>query len=612
MWLFVAIYGIIMSRRYNPLKLTITKSKNNVFFYVQRTIRKDDHITTETVEKLGNLEKVKTRAGGQDPYEWARAYVEGLNKKQYEEQKAIIVSLSPTTLVAKDVQLSFNCGYLFLQKIYYSLHLDKICKDVANKSHAEYDLNAILSRLVYTRILFPSSKRSSFQASKDFFEKPNFELQDVYRALSVLAANSDFIQAELYKNSQKVLERRKDLLYYDCTNYYFEIEEADELRKYGKSKENRPNPIVGMGLFMDHDGIPIAFCIYPGNKNEQPTMQPLEKKILQDFDMDNVVVCTDAGLSSAPNRKFNDLRLGGEEIRSFITTQSIKMLPASLKEFALDPTGWKLPGDDKAYDITKLDEKADLDRIFYKERWIKEDISGKAEKQGKKALEQRLVLSYSLKYRNYLRHVRDSQVERARKMIESGSYVRKGKNQEDPARFIHHDRCTADGEVCEHDLVSLDVAAIAEEEKYDGFYAVCTNLESEDISTILQINRQRWQIEECFRIMKTEFKARPVYLQREDRIKAHFLTCYIALFVFRILQKQLGGQFTTEEIITALKGMRLTKTSDSAGYIPSYTRTDLTDGLHQNAGFRTDYQITTGRSMRTIVSLSKKPLKSIK
>ena len=594
------------------MKLTITKSKNAVCFYVQRTVRIDGRTTTRTVEKLGNLEMVRTRAGGQDPYVWAKAYVEELNKKQYEDQKSILVSLSPSKLVNKDEQLASNCGYLFLQKIYYSLRLDKICQSIAEKSQAQYDLNAILSRLVYTRILYPASKRGSLKAAKDFYEQPSFELQDVYRALSLLSENSDFIQAELYKQSQKLLERRKDLLYYDCTNYYFEIEEADELRKYGKSKEHRPNPIVGMGLFMDHDGIPIAFCIYPGSQNEQPTMKPLEQKILKDFDLGNVVVCTDAGLSSKQNRKYNDLQLGGEAMRSFITTQSIKQLPAGLKKFALDTGGWHLAGDSREYNIAELDENACLDKIFYTDRWIKEDISSKAEAKGKKPLEQRLVVSYSLKYRNYLRSVRNSQVERAKRLIASGNCTRKGRNQEDPRRFIRHSKCTAEGEICEHDVVSLDTEAIAEEEKYDGFYAVCTNLQSADISEIIKINRQRWQIEECFRIMKTEFKARPVYLQREDRIKAHFLTCYIALFVFRILQKQLGSRFTCEDIIDTLRKMNLTKTSDSAGFIPSYTRTDLTDCLHQNAGFRTDYQIMTGRQMRSVIAQSRKTLKCIK
>lgn len=252
------------------------------------------------------------------------------------------------------------------------------------------------------------------------------------------------------------MERRKDLLYYDCTNYYFEIEQEDDFRKYGKSKQHRPLPIVGMGMFMDYDGIPVAFSTFPGNQNEQPTLKPLEKKILGDFGMDHLVICTDAGLSSLPNRKFNDVRIGKEEVRSFITTQSIKNLPDSLQAYALDPTGWHLAGDEREYDITRLDDVADYERIFYKEQWIKEDISRSQEKKGVKALEQRLIVSYSIKYRDYLRRVRDGQVRRAERAIESGRASRKGKSQEDPNRFIGHERMTESGEACEKDIPYID------------------------------------------------------------------------------------------------------------------------------------------------------------
>ena len=327
------------------MKLTITKSINSVCFYVQRSVRRDDgRISSVTVEKLGNLEAVKTKANGRDPYQWARDYVEELNRKEYEEKKEIIISYSPAKLLNKDERMAFNCGYLFLQKIYSELGLDRICAKIAGRRKFQYDLNEILSRLVYTRIIYPASKLGTWKFSGSLLEQSSFGLHDIYRALSVLANESDFIQEELYKNSQKVLERRKDLLYYDCTNYYFEIEQEDDFRKYGKSKQHRPLPIVGMGMFMDYDGIPVAFSTFPGNQNEQPTLKPLEKKILRDFGMDHLVICTDAGLSSLPNRKFNDVRIDKEEVRSFITTQSIKNLPDSLQAYALDPTGsWRRP-----------------------------------------------------------------------------------------------------------------------------------------------------------------------------------------------------------------------------------------------------------------------------
>lgn len=589
------------------MKLTVSKSKNSASFYVQKSIRKPNgSVTTVTIEKLGNLEQVRTKAGGTDPYVWAQDYVNELNRKEYEEQKEIIVSYSPSKLLKKDVQKSFNCGYLFLQKIYYSLGLHNLCKTISSRHLFEYDLNDILSKLVYTRILYPSSKLAANRQAASFLEKPSFELHDIYRALSVLAKESDFIQAELYKNSQNVIERRKDILYYDCTNYFFELEEADELRRYGKSKQHQPLPLVGMGLFMDYDGIPLAFDIYPGNKSEQPTLKPLEKKIIKDYGLDQVIVCTDAGLSSKTNRKFNDLSIGGERVRSFITTQSVKQLPAYLKDFSLAASDWHLLGDSRTYNIDELDENEYYDKIFYKDRWIKEDLSGRKMREGAKPLEQHLIVSFSFKYKNYQRKIRQGQIDRAQELIKSGRYKQRPKNQNDPHRFIARNVMTEDGEACTKEIPYLNTDMIAEEEKYDGFYAVCTNLDEVGVDQIIRINKKRWEIEECFRIMKTEFKARPVYLRREDRIKAHFLTCFLALFIFRILEKKLDEKYTCERIIKTLREMTMYRPGEKLGYLPSYTRTDLTDALHEVAGFRTDYEILTDISMKRVIRDTKK------
>lgn len=502
--------------------------------------------------------------------------------------------------------MAYNCGYLFLQDIYFSLGLPKICKTISSRHSFEYDLNDILSKLIYTRILYPSSKLASNKLAGRFLENPTFELHDIYRALSVLAKESDFIQSEVYKNSQKVLERRTDILYYDCTNYYFELEEADDFRRYGKGKQHQPLPLVGMGMFMDHDGIPLAFSLYPGNQSEQPTLKPLEKKVIQDYGLDQVIVCTDAGLSSKTNRKFNDKTLNGVQIRSFITTQSIKQLPAYLKEFALDPDGWKLAGDSKIYNVNELDESEDYSKVYYKERWIKEDLSQRKIKSGAKPLEQRLIVSFSLKYQRYQRKIRQGQIERAQILIDSGKYKQRAKNQNDPHRFIGRETMTDSGEKCQKEIPFLNTTVIAEEERYDGFYAVCTNLANSPVEDIIRINKKRWEIEECFRIMKTDFKARPVYLQKEERINAHFLTCYLALFLFRILEKKLGEHYTCEEIISTLRNMMMNRPGEKLGYIPGYTRTDLTDLLHETFGFRTDYEIITDVNMKKVIRKTQK------
>jgi transposase len=589
------------------MKLTVSRSKNSASFYVQKTIRKPNgSVTTITVEKLGNLTEVTAKANGRDPYVWAQDYVNDLNRKEYDEKKEILISYSPSKLLKKNEQKLFNCGYLFLQRIYYRLGLDKVCKEISSRHSFEYDLNDILSKLIYTRILYPSSKLSSNRLASNFLEQPSFELHDIYRALSVLAEENDFIQAQLYKNSQAVLERRKDILYYDCTNYFFELEEADDLRRYGKSKQHQPLPIVGMGLFMDYDGIPLAFDIYPGNKNEQPTLKPLEKKVIRDYGLEQIVVCTDAGLSSKTNRKFNDKTIAGVQVRSFITTQSVKQLPEYLKDFTLDPDGWHLPGCSRTFNLNDLDDVDDYSKIFYKDRWIKEDLSQRKMRNGAKPLEQHLIVSFSLKYKNYQRKIRNEQIERAQKLIDSGKYKQRPKNQNDPHRFITRETSAKDGEICSEELVSLNTSLIQEEERYDGFYAVCTNLEEVSVDEIIRINKKRWEIEECFRIMKTDFKARPVYLQTEAHIRAHFLTCFMALVIYRLLEKELNEAYTCEEIIETLRNMMTARPGEKLGYTPVYTRTDLTDALHEKSGFRTDYQIITDVNMRKVIRASKK------
>ena len=586
------------------MKLTVSKSKNATNFYVQKTIRREDgKTTTMTVEKLGNLDAVRTRANGGDPYRWAQAYVDELNRKQYEEQSAIIVSYSPKKLIKPSEQHAFNCGYLFLQRLYYQLGLDKICLKIAGRHDFSFNLNDILSKLVYSRLLYPASKRATTELAERFLERPSFALHDVYRALSVLAQESDFIQAALYHNSRALFERRTQVLYYDCTNYYFESE-ADDFRQYGHSKQHQPLPLVGMGLFVDGDGIPLAFSLFPGNQNEQPSLKPLEQRIIRDFGCENIIVCTDAGLSSEANRRFNDLSIGGSQVRCFITTQPIKKLPKDMQAFALDPNGWHLANDDRLYSLSDLVPERDYNKVFYKETYMVSEVSKAQAANHEQPLSQRLIVSFSLKYQLYQANIRADQIERAQKIIDQGGKKRKAKTENDPMRFVGAAHSTKDGEVCSEETLFLDTEAIAKEAMYDGFYAVCTNLRDKT-EDIIAVNKRRWKIEESFRVMKTEFKARPVYLQREDRIHAHFLTCFLTLTIYRYLEKQLGEKYTCDNILQTLRNMQMTRPGKKQGYMPSYTRTELTDKLHETSGFRTDYEITTDTNMKKIISQSK-------
>lgn len=569
------------------MKVCISKSKNTTIYYLSKSVRIGSRTTTKTIEKIGTYDEIKEKCGDMEPLEWAKKYAAQRSAEEKAAKQDVIMKCSSSMLIDKNVRRSCNAGYLFLLDIYYSLGIDKICAEISEKYRFEYDLNEILSMLVCSRIIAPGSKRSSLEEANGFVEQPKCSLHQIYRALEVIAKENDFFQSQLYKNSQSITERRKDVLYYDCTNYYFEIEDEDDFRKYGVSKEHRPNPIVQMGLFIDSDGIPLSFSVFDGNFSEQPSMTPLEKKILQDFDTSDFVVCTDSGLSSIANRRFNSI-----QGRGFVTAQSIKKLKGFLQDFCLGDDGWYLPGSDRKYKLSELDEEKDCDRVFYKDRWINEND-----------LEQHLIVTYSIKYRNYQRAVRGRQIVRAEKLAENPSSLSR-KKENDPKRFVMQEHCTTDGEAAEKTITSLDQNRIDNEMKYDGFYAVCTNLE-DDVSDIIRINQKRWEIEECFRIMKTEFKARPVYLSRRDRITAHFTTCFTALVIYRMLEKKLENRFTCEEIIRTLRDMNM-MIAPGEGYIPTYTRTDLTDTLHGAFGFRTDYQITSQKSMRKILNQIRK------
>lgn len=575
------------------IRLSFSKSKNSTSLYVIKDITEKNKRTTKIVEKLGTIQELEEKLDGQDPIEWAKKYIEELNKKEKEQKRDVLVKYKQSKQIDKNIQRSFNGGYLFLQQIYHNLGLHKICKDISSKYKFTFNLDSILSRLLYGRIIFPSSKLNTFEKSKYLLEQPDFELQHVYRALEVIAKETDFIQSELYQNSKSISKRNDHILYYDCTNYFFEIEEEDGLKQYGFSKEHKPNPIVGMGLFMDGDGIPLAFDIHKGNANEQTTLKPLEEKIFKDFELSKFVVCTDAGLSSLENRRFND-----KKGRAFITTQSVKKLKKHLKEWALNPIGWKVAGNDKLFDISTLDKDEKIYNkyrsvTFYKERWIKEN-----------GLEQKLIVTFSLKYRDYQRKIRNKQLERAAKLIETNPGKIKKKSQNDFRRFISSKNLTKDGEIAKNTFYELNQDAITKEEMYDGFYATCTNLD-EDSETITKINHRRWEIEECFRIIKSEFKARPVYLSRDDRIKAHFTTCFLALVLYRYLEKYLEQQFTCNDIISGLRDMNF-HNIPSEGYIPTYTRTDFTDQLHEIFGFRTDYEIVSSKKMKKYFRETKK------
>ena len=582
----ILIYDI---DRCDNMRLKISKSKNTTLFYIIKDYTRNGKRSTKIVKRIGNLDDIKIMAGNTDYMAWLKDYVKQYNEEHCKSE-TIIIKKNNKKLISMNNKISFNIGYLFLKKLYNQLKLNNICYEIQNKYKFQFDLNEILSYLVFARIIYPSSKLETFRQCQNFIEQPKFKLHDEYRALNYIAENMDFIQEQLFNNSKDVVKRNSSIIYYDCTNYFFEIDKEDNIRKYGFSIEHRPNPIVGMGLFMDGDGLPLSCNIYPGNQSEQKTLIPEETKIINNFKLDDtkMVLCTDAGLASDEIKKFNV-----KDNRGFVITQSLKKLKDEYKIQVFDKNDWRIPNDLKnVYNLENIINDESLKEKYY------DTLFYKVIQTETKSVKQDLIVTFSFKYFDYNRNIRNNQIERAKKSIETNNVTRKGKNQNDYRRFIDSINSTDNGEIAENSSYSIDEDLIKEEEKYDGYYALTTNLIG-DINQILKIVKGRWEIEESFRIMKSDFLARPVNLSREDRIKAHFMTCFISLFIYRLLEKKLNYKFTTSQILETLRGMNVLEIKGD-GYIPEYIRTDITDELHELFDFRTDYEINTYKDFKKI------------
>ena len=586
------------------MKLYTHKSKSNTIFYMAKTYRKaNGKSSSKIIERLGTLDEVKKKAGNEDPVVWAKKYIEKKTKEENENHGIFYEKLLENKELDSE-QKVYNIGHIFLQKIFEELKLDKLCKEIKNKYKIEYELEDILEDLICTRIMYPSSKLSSYEDSKNFLRQPKYKLYDVYRALDIIIKEKENIEKWCYEKSKDIIkERNTKVLYYDCTNYFFEIELEDEddkekgkvgLRKYGKSKENRPLPIAGMGLFIDGTGYPLAFNINPGNTNEQTTLRPLEEQIMKDFNLSKFLVCTDAGLGSFKNREYNTK---GERI--YVVTQSLKQLSKETLKEAISNTGWHLLGSTEVINLKNI-EKYDSknNNIYYKEVIMTRTKKDKETKKDIK-LTERMIITFSPKYAEYQKNIRDAQINRAKDIINNHPEQYNKISQNNAKRFIQSESITDDGECAEKYKLYYNAELEKYEKQFDGLYALCVPEKVEgSVEEILQISKGRWEIEESFRIMKTEFKARPVYLQLEDRIKAHFVICYLSLLIYRILEKKkLQDKFTTEEIIETLKSM-ITNKIEGIGYKQLYKKTEITSALNKNYDFDLDKEFISQKNMK--------------
>ena len=594
------------------MKLNYDRKSKDPTYFVQKGYRNGKKTTTKNIARIGKHSELLKITD--DPLAYAREQVAKYNE---EEKKNNKVSLEVKIDFAEKIKASddlvssstsLNIGYLFLQQIYHDLEIGTFLKNAVASSKVTFDPNLVNRFLTFARILAPDSKLGTFRHLSNYYEKPAFEYVHILRTMDILQENFEAYISHLYEKSCRIVKRDTAVCYYDCTNYYFEIEAPDEdyidevtgefikgFRKYGPSKEHRPNPLVEMGLFMDADGIPLSMCMASGSDNEQTTAIPAEELLTKMFKGKKFIYCADAGLGSLDIRKFNSM--GG---RAFIITQSIKKLSGPLKEAVFNDFDYRLLSSDepvsvedlktfdrkvpenrnlyldKAYKIVEADKASDLG--FYEEKCLKNGKTRKVKAKG--LVKQRIIITFSRKMMEYQRYIRNRQIERAKALLENLDPDTYKKGPHDVTRFIKRTSKARSGEKVT-DLYEIDEDAIREEEKYDGYYAVATNLE-DPAKDILEVSSQRYKIEECFRIMKTNLSARPVYHHIEGRIKAHFMICYTALLLFRLLEKKLdqkGMHYSVDNIVETLRNMEVVNVGDIC-YASTYTCSQVCTALN--------------------------------
>lgn len=588
------------------MKLYYDKRLKDPTYYIQQGFRNGKKTTTKNIKRLGKHSELLLITD--NPLEYAKNEVKKMNEEYRSGRSEFIVTMDfneriPSTDSPCSNSTSLNIGYLYLKDIYAKLNLSDFFKSVSSDRKITYDCNKICQFLTYARILDPASKYGTYDKLDTYYEKPQVEYQHMIRFLDILDRNSDQYLKHLFDNSENIVKRDTSVIYYDCTNYFFETEKPDEeivdevtgeiilgLRQFGISKENKTSPIVEMGLIMDSRGIPISMCIHPGNTNEQLTAVPLEKEVIKMTGNKKFIYCADAGLGSYNIRKFNDM--GG---RAYIVTQSVKKLGQEIKDIVFNDSNYRLLSNDDAITLKEMrtfDKKdannlslyndfaykvipanTPMDTGLYEEKVYKNGRTKKVKTKG--TLHQYIIVTFSRKMMEYQRTIRERQLERAKKLLrlKDPEKIKKGPN--DIRRFLKNTSSDTANYV-------LDMDKIYEEEKYDGFYAVATNLD-DSAKDILAVAQNRYKIEDCFRIMKTNFDARPVFLRKPERIRAHFLICYTALLIYRLMECKLDDNLThvtTSNLIKTLRNMNVVNMDDMY-YKSIYSGSQALDALER-------------------------------
>lgn len=593
------------------MKLYYDRKSKDPTYFIQQGFRNGTKTSTRNVARIGKHSELL--ATTDNPLAYAKEQVAKYNEewKNKKVTMEMTINFDEKVKATDDIASAStlrNIGYFYLQQLYHDLHIYSFFEAVSADRKLEFNPDLVNRFLTFARILYPGSKLDTYRHLGRYYEQPDFEYQHILRTMDLMEEHYDEYIAHLFEHSKKIVKRDTSVCYYDCTNFYFEIEAPDEdyvdevtgeiikgFRKYGMSKEHRPNPLVEMGLFMDSNGIPLSMCITSGSDNEQTTAIPLERKLTTMFNGKPFIYCADAGLGSYNIRKFNSM--GG---RAFVITQSIKKLSDKLQQAVFNDCDYRLLSTDKpvslekmcsfdckassnfnlykdkAYKIINADNLIDLD--LYEEKRYKNGKTRMVKAKG--VLKQNLIITFSRQMMEYQRHIRNRQIERAKALLKNLDPETYKKGPHDVTRFIKRTSTGASGEKAT-DQYEINSKLIEEEEKYDGFYAIATNLD-DDVKTIVDISAKRHRIEDCFRVMKTNFSGRPVYHHNKERIIAHFMICYTALLIYRLLEKKLsdnGEHFTTNNIIETLKNMNVANVQDMY-YMATYTGSQTLNALN--------------------------------
>ena len=605
------------------------KTGKGINAYIQKSVRVDGKSTTLTVKKLGLLADIQREQGCADPRQWVIDLARKMTREEKEGKQCIPIDFYPGKEINYDETPLRHAGDIFLLSNYYKLGLPKWCDQLMENERSKYNLASILRTLVVSRVLFPCSKSRTLVEARQLVEAPEFTESQIYKALSLMCSRIDDIQALVWENSQKIMNRNTRVIFYDCTNYYFETEDNDKdyvdtetgevvtgLRKRGKSKEHRPNPIVQMGLLMDGDGIPLSFIIFPGNESEQPSLKRIEEMVADKFRLNEFVISTDAGLGSEDNRRYNMT-----EGREYITVQSLPSLPKKDQKMALDPRGWRvafrekdLPPVDEddpekdVFDLSEIDLEKERHTKFYKEIIVDKTIRGKKST----ARPERIIVTYSHDFALYLQAKRAERLIVANKII-NGRQTKSRQSQQDPRNYIETVYITKDGTKATKMFMTINKKAIENEKRFDGFYAYGTSLDDDAID-VLRARSFHHEIEHLFRITKTHLQARPVYLRRQDRIRSHFLVCFLAMVLLNMLHKQITSTYhemykdnplSIDSLIEALRKFKFGMLKGK-NYLPMYKPDTLTLQLLEMFGLQLNREIITNAKMRAAYKKVKK------